>query len=346
METDVLLLADVMEGFRTWSLAQYGLDPAHFNTSPGLSWTACLCLTKQKLEIPTDPKMHLFFDRGLTGGASHTATPFAKANIEKFGHYDKKLMKAYIMVFDCNNQYGGAMMEYLPTGGFEWITLDTTSPEYWTNFVNNQEDEQDKGYFFEVDLEYPQELHDKHDAYPLAPEHVTIKESMLSDHQRKLAKDLDVKIGGKKLCLTLQDKEGYICHYRNLKLYLKHGLKITKVRDVLKFDQSPWVRSYIELNTKLRREAGNTFEKNFAKLMNNSFFGKFYTYFTFVSLLFHILGKTCEDVRKYRDFKIVLNEDRARKLIARPTMRRAQIYEDDLVTVELKRAIVTMDKPR
>ena len=269
METDVLLLADVMEGFRTWSLAQYGLDPAHFNTSPGLSWTACLRLTKQKLEIPTDPKMHLFFDRGLTGGASHTATPFAKANIEKFGHYDKKLMKAYIMVFDCNNQYGGAMMEYLPTGGFEWITLDTTSPEYWTNFVNNQEDEQDKGYFFEVDLEYPQELHDKHDAYPLAPEHVTIKESMLSDHQRKLAKDLDVKIGGKKLCLTLQDKEGYICHYRNLKLYLKHGLKITKVRDVLKFDQSPWVRSYIELNTKLRREAGNTFEKNFAKLMNN-----------------------------------------------------------------------------
>ena len=136
-----------------------------------------------------------------------------------------------------------------------------------------------------MELEYPQALHDLHDAYPLAPEHVTIKESMLSDHQRKLAKDLDVKIGGKKLCLTLQDKEGYICHYRNLKLYLKHGLKITKARDVLKFDQSPWVRSYIELNTKLRREAGNT-EKNFAKLMNNSFFGKFYTYLYFIHNIF------------------------------------------------------------
>ena len=71
--------------------------------------------------------------------------------------------------------------------------------------------------------------------------------------------------------------------------------------------------------------------------MNNSIFGKYYIYFIFVSLSFHILGKTCE---------IVLNEDRARKLIARPKMRRAQIYEDDLVTVELKRAIVTMDNPR
>ena len=144
-----------------------------------------------------------------------------------------------------------------------------------TQFVNSQKDEQKTGYFLQFDIEYPIEIHDKHDAYPLAPEHVEIKEGMLSDHQRKLAKDLDVKIGGKKLCLTLQDKKNYICHYRNLKLYLKHGLIITKVTEVLQFNQSPWVRDYIELNTKLRKEAGNNFEKNFAKLMNNSFFGKY-----------------------------------------------------------------------
>ena len=103
--------------------------------------------------------------------------------------------------------------------------METTSPEYWTEFVNEQEAEQDKGYFFEVDLEYPQELHDLHDAYPLAPEHVEIKEDMLSLYQKKLAQDSGIKIGGTKLCLTLQDKKGYICHYRNLKLYLELGLK-------------------------------------------------------------------------------------------------------------------------
>ena len=166
------------------------------------------------------------------------------------------------------------MSQYLPTGGFEWVHLDTTSPEYWTKFVNEQQDKQDLGYFFNVDLEYPKELHDLHDAYPLAPEHMEIKESMLSDHQRKLAKDLELKIGGNKLCLTLHDKKNYICHYRNLKLYLRLGLKITKVRDILQFNQSAWVEDYIKLNTKLRIEAENNFEKNFAKLMNNSFFGK------------------------------------------------------------------------
>ena len=104
-------------------------------------------------------------------------------------------------------QYGWAMSQYLPTGGFEWVHLDTTSPEYWTKFVNEQQDKQDLGYFFNVDFEYPKELHDLHDAYPLAPEHMEIKESMLSDHQRKLAKDLELKIGGNKLCLTLYNKK-------------------------------------------------------------------------------------------------------------------------------------------
>ena len=274
METDVILLADVMEEFRIMSMTKYRLDPVHFNTCPGLSWSACMRLTGQELEIPTDPKMHLFFDRGLTGGPSLVAEPHAQANNEAFAHFDKDVVRSYIVNLDCTNQYGGAMMEYLPTGGFKWVPLETTSPEYWTNFVNEQKDEQDIGYFFEVDLKYPEHLHDLHDAYPLAPEHVEIKEEMLSDYQKTLAQDLGIKIGGRKLCLTLNDKKNYICHYRNLKLYLKLGLEITKVSNVLQFNQSAWVREYIVLNTKMRKEAKNDFVKNFAKLMNNSFFGK------------------------------------------------------------------------
>ena len=327
METDVLLLADVFESFRTWAMKKYRLDPAHFRTAPSLSWTAALLYTGVTLEIPTDPDMHLFFDKGLTGGASEVKNQYARANVENFSHFEKEVMRAYIMMFDANNQYGWAMSQYLPTGDFEWMEEKTL--DEWMEFLNSQNIEQSKGYFFEVDLEYPKELHDTHDQYPLAPEHVEIKKSLLSKHQIKLAEDLKIKVGGKKLCLTLQDKEAHICHYRNLKFYLEKGLKIKKVRRVLEFSQRPWMKRYIELNTMLRQDATNKFEQDFAKLMNNSCF-----------------GKTCEDVRKYKDFQITMDERKAKKMISRPTLKGSKIYEEDLAMFQLQRKVVTMNKPR
>eukprot|EP00092_Neocalanus_flemingeri_P079929 GFUD01099620.1.p1 GENE.GFUD01099620.1~~GFUD01099620.1.p1 ORF type:complete len:174 (+),score=22.90 GFUD01099620.1:46-567(+) len=144
----------------------------------------------------------------------------------------------------------------------------------WERQILALDDEQDTGYFFEVDLEYPHRLHDKNNNFPLAPEHFCISEDMLSQYQKDLAKDLGVKVGGDKLCLTLHNKTKYICHYRNLKLYLQMGLKLKKVHRVLEFQQSPWLKRYTEKNTELRKKSENRFEKDFAKLMNNSFFGK------------------------------------------------------------------------
>ena len=115
----------------------------------------------------------------------------------------------------------------------------------WVEFIKSQKDEQDKGYFLEVDLEYSKELHDLHDTFPCAPEHLKIQESMLSEYQKELGEELGVKYGGQKLCLTLNDKEKYVLHYRNLKQYLELGLKVKKVHRVLQFEQSDWLRPYI-----------------------------------------------------------------------------------------------------
>ena len=329
METDVLLLADIFENFRDFSIANYGLDPAHFTTAPGLSWSAALLKTKQVLEIPTDPNMHIFFDRGMRGGISFVSFPYAVANNEGMDTYNTSLKRSEIKFYDANNQYGYAMRQPLPTHGFEWVETETMNIEAWKDFIMNQTMDQEIGYFFDVDLEYPPHLHDKHDNFPLAPEHFVINNEMISQYQQDLAQDLDVKVGGKKLCLTLNNKNNYVTHYRNLKMYLERGMKLLKVHRVLKFHQSPWLKQYIDLNTFLRKSSDNKFEEGFAKLMNNSFF-----------------GKTCEDVRKYKNVKIILDEKKAKRLISKPTLEQCKIYEENLVAVQLKRNKVTLNKPR
>ena len=99
-----MLLADVFEYFRDFSLREYGLDPAHFCTAPGLSWVAALKYTKVKLEIPTDPNMHLFIDKGLTGGISMIVNQYAKANNPNVEGYNSNLPTTHIAYVDCNNQ--------------------------------------------------------------------------------------------------------------------------------------------------------------------------------------------------------------------------------------------------
>ena len=150
----------------------------------------------------------------------------------------------------------------------------------------------------EVDLEYPQGLHDLHNDYPVAPEKVKVSRGMLSEYCKKIADKYKISIGlVNKLIPTLRDKKEYVLHYRNLQLYLDLGLKIKKVHRVLKFDQSPWLKQYIDFKTEKRKHAKNTFEKDFFKLMNNSVF-----------------GKTMENLRKRVDVRLVTNEKKLDKL--------------------------------
>ena len=129
--------------------------------------------------------------------------------------------------------------------------------------------------FIEIDLEYPQELHDMHNDYPVCPEKLNVSNDMLSGYCKKIAEKYKISIGlVSKLIPTLRDKKEYVLHYRSLQLYLDLSLKIKKVHRVLKFDQSPWLKPYIDFNTEKRKHAKNSFEKDFFKLMNNSVFGK------------------------------------------------------------------------
>ncbi|KAL9979362.1 hypothetical protein ACROYT_G017015 [Oculina patagonica] len=168
LKSDVLLLADVFESFGKTCLKYYKLDPCHYFTSPGLSWDAMLKMTDIKLELMTDVDMYQFIELGMRGGISYIAHRYGIANNKYMKKYDENSASKYIMYLDANNLYGWAMSQYLPTGGFRWLTQKQIDE---TNLAKYKEDS-NKGLILEVDLEYPNELHNLHNSYPLGPEKV------------------------------------------------------------------------------------------------------------------------------------------------------------------------------
>ncbi|XP_068713295.1 uncharacterized protein [Montipora foliosa] len=216
LKSDILLLADVFENFRKTCLQYYKLDPCHYFTSPGLSWDAMLKMTNIKLELMTDIDMFQFIEKGMRGGTSYIANRYGKANNRYMKTYDEKAPSKYIMYLDANNLYGWAMSQYLPTGGFRWMTkkqIDKID-------LSKYKEDSNKGSILEVDLEYPKELHDLHNDYPLAPEKVKVNKDMLSNYCQEIADKFNVSTGlVHKLVPTLSNKEKYVLHYRNLQLY-------------------------------------------------------------------------------------------------------------------------------
>ena len=175
----------------------------------------------------------------------------------------------------------------------------------WERFV----EEEGIGCILEVDLEYPAELHDFHNDFPLAPERLTLGKV-------------------EKLTQNLRDKEKMVLHGENLKLYLSLGMKLKLVRRGLKFAEKDFMKGYIELNTALRAQADNDFKKALFKLMNNSVF-----------------GKTMENVRNRVTIELVKDEKRAAKLVNKPNFEELKIFDESLVAVKMRKTKVWMNKP-
>jgi hypothetical protein len=305
-KSDVLLLADVFENFRDASLTNYKLDPAWYFTSPGLAWDAALKMTKVELELLSDYDQIMMFKRGIRGGVSTITKRYAKANNKYMGEaFDGSKPSSFITYFDANNLYGWAMSKPLPVNGFKW--MNKAELDNWERITS----EEGVGCVLEVDLLYPEKLHDLHNEYPLCPESLKLEGSTVS-----------------KLIPNLNDKKHYVIHYENLKQCVRLGLKVTKIHRGIRFRESSWLKNYIDLNTTLRTAAKNDFEKDFFKLMNNCFF-----------------GKTMENIENHVDIKLVTEEKAAIKLAAKPNYDKCTIFDENLIAVHMKRTKLVYDKP-
>ena len=185
---------------------------------------------------------------------------------------------SYLMYLDANNLYGWAMCKKLPVDGFKWIDNLSIFTEDVIKYYNKNSN---AGYFLEVDIKYPKELFNKQKDLPFLPNREKINKA-------------------EKLVTTIEDKEKYVLHIAALKQALNHGLVLEKLHRVIEFRQKAWLKPYIDMNTKLRTEVKDDFEKDFFKLLNNSVF-----------------GKTMENVRNHRDIKLVTTNERRNKLVSK-----------------------------
>ena len=256
-KSDVLLLTCIFEKFIKVSQNEFGISPLYFVSLPGYTWECGLKYTNIKLQTLQDKEMILLLESGIRGGISGVMGD----------RYVKSDKNKNIIHFDATNLYGFAMSKPLPYDDIKFETENICLEE-----ILNTPDDSDIGYFLEVDLEYPHNIRQKTKYLPFAPENKSISKDDFGPYMKSIMPKNYVS--HKKLICDWTDKRNYLIHYRMLKFYISHGMKIKQVHSVISFNQNKWLEKYIDFNTQKRNQVVNDFEKDFYKLLNNAFYGK------------------------------------------------------------------------
>lgn len=317
LKVDVILLAAVFENFRRVSHHHFELDPCHNFSVPGFSMNSALKYTGARAGLLIDIDMLLTVEKGIRGGL----TVVSKRHCKSIQGVNE------IIYLDVNNLYGAAMSEPLPYDGFEWV--DTKSQNI-TQLLSKCQG--DIGMIFEVDLIYPECLHDAHNDYPLAPHRMKVTPDNYSKYQKGLFKRLREKkikpAASKKLLASFLPREHYVVHHRLLKYYLSKGLIVSAVHKAFKFREKSWLKAYVDFCTAQRKMARTSFERDFWKLMVNA-----------------IYGKTIEDKRKHKIVQSIFREMLALKRLRSELCESFTIIDEDKILFQLRKSSVYMNKP-
>lgn len=352
---DVIGLAAVYENTRSIMFANFHLDCAKFVSAPGFAQAAMLRSAKEcqtchasvevgdvcscgqhadedtveflKIDRIYDYDMYLFVSAGMRGGICQGGVSrVVEANNEMCPNgMNEDEPRSVILSYDVNGLYAWAMCQSLPYK--EFVFIDPTSFDMEGYLASKPDGRNSYGFLFEVDLDYPSELHDLHRDLPLAPERMIIEDEMLTDWQREQIE----RFGGRgakttKLVCTLNDKKNYIVHGEVLAFYVDAGMVLRKVHRVLRFKQAPIMRSFVEFNNAQRRRPGiSTAESDLFKLMNNSVF-----------------GKQLENELKRRSASVVQSVEEAERACASPLVTDFTILSENVVVLMQRKSFVTL----
>nr|QTE03902.1 MAG: PolB [Phylloscopus fuscatus densovirus] len=253
MNIDVLQLADAFEEFRRTCVAEFNTDPAHFQGAPGLTWYLGLCQNPKLFRIIKDKGVYMDIQNNIRGGMSQAMTRYC--NVE-----DKPNESMFFL--DVNSLYSKCMTYKMPG---KYLYSKSDLPDNWRELYNENTN---LTAIMVVDLVYPEHLHDRDWAYPLAPHKYNDR-----------------------LCTTFKNREMYMVHAELLAFYLDRGLILEDFHYMYIFEQDYTLRDYVQSNIEKRRHTNSEVMKTLYKLLNNSLY-----------------GKTCENVNKYRHFDVIQDE--------------------------------------
>lgn len=297
LRVDVLLLSEVFEAFRDIAISDTSLDPLNYFTTPGLAWDAALSKSRQSLELMSDPELVSFFTSkgSIRGGISSVSEL----------KYHEITNASSIHYFDVTNLYGYAMTFKLPVGNFKKIS--TNSNEEIMNIITKWDINDEIGYIFEVDIDYPSDLSDKHNALPFLVEHINGK-----------------------LIPCIRDKKNYHCHIIILKQAIMHGLILRRVIRAYSFTQKAWLKEYVTCNTIKRTQTKDEAMRNYYKLMNNA-----------------VYGKTMENILNRSSCKIVDIKDTERidRIINKENVEDVLKLTDNILLYSCRKQPPIFDKP-
>ena len=250
------MLACVFEKIVKVSVNEFDINPLYCVSLPGYTWQCGLKYTGINLQTLQDKDMILLLENIIRGCISSVMGD----------RYIKSDDNKKILYIDANNLYGHSMCQPLPYDEIKFgnnVTLED---------IINTPDDSDVGYFVEVHLTYPNNIKEKTKNFPFAPVNEKINPDDFSDYMKEILPDTYTQT--KKLICDWSDKKNYLVHYRMLKFYLRHGMIVDKVHNIISFRQSRWLEKYNNFKTQKRNQAVNDFEKDFYKLLNNAFYGK------------------------------------------------------------------------
>ena len=312
LKSDVLLLACVFEKFIKVSVGEFGINPLYCVSLPGYTWQCGLKYTGINLQTLQDKDMILLLENNIRGGISSVMGD----------RYIKSDENKKILYMDATNLYGHSMSQPLP---FDEIKFNKSVE---LEDILNTPDDSNIGYFVEVDLKYPDNIRQKTKFFPFAPVNKKINPGNFNDYLNEI-KPNTYKQTSKLIC-DWSDKKNYLVFYRMLKFYVRHGMIVDKVHDIISFKQNRWLEKYINLITQKRNQALNDFEKDFYKLLNNAFY-----------------GKTMENVRNRLKIKFIKKDD-YREIIkhqSKPTFNGIHKSYENCDSYTFKQNEVLMDKP-